>query len=445
MTRAGFGWLAIARLGLVQAAIGAVTMLATSLLNRLMVLEYGLAASIPAGLVAWHYMVQFSRALWGHGSDRGRRRTPWIVAGMATLGAGALLAVRGVTLLDDAHRTGLALCITGFTLIGAGVGAAGTSVLALLAGGVAPERRAAAAATTWIMMVFGIVVAAGTAGALLDPYSEARLLQVAAGLVAVALTLTLAATFRLERSPAASATPGVAEVPPSGGPPPSLREALGEILADDEARWFTLFVFCSMLAYSMQDLILEPFTGLVFALTPGQSTSLSGLQNGGVLIGMILTGVGGSAFRGRLPVELRVWTMFGCLGSALALAGLALAAQVGPGWPLAANLLVLGLCNGAFAVSAIGSMMGLAGAGQCSGEGVRMGVWGTAQAIAFGLGGLLGAVGVDLARSALGSARPAFALIFMAEAGLFLFAAAVALRARGAAPLPRAPLDAAAR
>ncbi|MFY8195856.1 MAG: PucC family protein, partial [Novosphingobium sp.] len=164
--KAGFGWWSIIRLGAVQASIGAIVMLATSLLNRLMVLEYGLAAGIPAGLVAWHYGVQLSRPIWGHGSDLGKRRTPWVVGGIIVLGAGALLAVQATTMLDGSRISGLALAVVAFTMIGAGVGAAGTSMLAILASGVAPERRAAAAATTWIMMVFGIVVAAGTAGAL---------------------------------------------------------------------------------------------------------------------------------------------------------------------------------------------------------------------------------------------------------------------------------------
>ena len=83
MMQSGFGWFAIVRMGLVQASLGAIVMLATSLLNRLMVVEFGLAAGIPAGLVAWHYAVQLSRPRWGQGSDKGRQRTPWILAGMA--------------------------------------------------------------------------------------------------------------------------------------------------------------------------------------------------------------------------------------------------------------------------------------------------------------------------------------------------------------------------
>src|SRR5207244_680452 len=117
----------------VQAAIGAVVMLATSLLNRVMVVEYALPAAVPAGLVTWHYAVQLARPLWGHGSDNGRRRTPWIVGGMGVLALGALLAADAATTMGDRSAGGFALAILAFTMIGAGVGAAGTSLLVLLA------------------------------------------------------------------------------------------------------------------------------------------------------------------------------------------------------------------------------------------------------------------------------------------------------------------------
>lgn len=422
MTGQGLGWFGIARLGAVQASIGAMVMLATSLLNRVMVVEYGLAAGIPAGLVAWHYAVQLSRPVWGHGSDRGHRRTPWIIGGMALLGLGAMLAVVATTMLDSQRLNAILLAVLAFSMIGAGVGAAGTSLLAILASGVAPGRRAAAAAVTWIMMVAGIVISAASAGALLDPFSEKRLALVAGGVVLAALVVTCLAIIGLE---------GRTDLFDNDreGPPADFASAVREIFAEPAAARFTLFIFVSMLAYSMQDLILEPFAGLVFGMTPGQSTSLSSVQHGGVLAGMIVTGIGGSAFAGRMLVELRAWIVLGCLGSAAALAGLATAASVGPDWPLAPNIFALGFCNGAFAVAAIGAMMGLAGAGEKSREGVRMGVWGAAQAIAFGLGGLSGALGVDLARKMMGTDGTAFALIFAFEAVLFVISALLAMRA----------------
>lgn len=424
---AGFGWLAIVRIGLVQAAIGALVMLATTVLNRLMVVEFKLAAAIPAGLVAWHYAVQLGRPLWGHGSDKGARRVPWIIGGVAVLAAGGLLATQATLMMGSDFGTAIALAVLAYALIGAGVGAGGTSALALLASGVAPQRRAAAAAVTWIMMVGGIVASAITVGSLLKPYSPERLIEVASGLALVMVALTALATVRLERQ--AGHFRDTAE----DAPPPDFRAALAEIWHEQAARRFTIFIFVSMIAFSMQDLILEPFTGLIFDLSPGESTKTVGqFHQGGILIGMILAGIGGSAFTGKRPDGLRVWVVCGCLASAAGLGALAVAATSGPPWPLPLNLFVLGLGNGVFAVAAIGAMMGLAGAGENTREGVRMGVWGASQAIAFGLGGLIGAVGLDTARRLLGDDGAAFELVFALEAGAFVLAAILAVKATGA-------------
>lgn len=424
MTRAApiadLGWIGIVRLGLVQSAIGAIVMLATSLLNRVMVVEYALPAALPAGLVAWHYAVQLSRPLWGHGSDTGRRRTPWVIGGMAVLAGGAMLAVAAIGVIAHSAALGIALAVLGFTLIGAGVGAAGTSLLAVLATRVAPERRAAAAAITWIMMVAGIAISAGVAGKLLDPFSYPRLQAVVDGIAGAAVLVATLAIWGVEGARAAPQTLARPPAMPIG-------PALSAVWADRRARGFTGFVFVAMLAYAMQDLILEPFTGLRFGMTPSQSTQISGIQHGGVLLGMILVGLGGGAFDARRGVALSRWIVGGCVGSALALAGLALAARVGPGWPILANIFALGFANGVFAVAAIGAMMALAGAAGESQAGLRMGVWGAAQAIAFGLGGLTGAVAVDVGRALIGSLPESFMLVFAAEAMLFLLAAALAV------------------
>ena len=76
MTGAGLGWFGIVRLGLVQAALGAIVVLTTSTINRVMIVELALPAMVPGLLVTWHYALQVLRPSWGHGSDRGGRRTP---------------------------------------------------------------------------------------------------------------------------------------------------------------------------------------------------------------------------------------------------------------------------------------------------------------------------------------------------------------------------------
>jgi BCD family chlorophyll transporter-like MFS transporter len=124
---------------------------------------------------------------------------------------------------------------------------------------------------------------------------------------------------------------------------------------------------------------------------------------------------------------MRFWIVGGCLVSALALFGLAASGFI-PSWPLRANVFALGAANGAFAVAAIGSMMTLAGQGTGHRQGLRMGLWGASQAIAFGLGGVLGTLAVDIARWLLQNTEFAYAAVFGGEAVLFVVSAAIAAR-----------------
>lgn len=416
----GLGWFGIVRLGLVQAALGAVVVLTTSTLNRVMVVELALPAILPGLLVALHYAIQIARPRLGYGSDVGGRCTPWIVGGMAVLAVGGAGASASVVLMSTHVTAGILAAVVAFVLIGIGVGASGTALLTLLAKRVAEQRRPAAATITWMMMIAGFIVTTAVAGRLLDPYSPMRLFTVTLGVVIVAFIVTLLAVWRIERAPAVEQTVAPIKTP--------FREALAQVWSESRARQFTLFVFVSMLAYSGQDLILEPFAGAVLGLTPGQSTSLSSVQNGGALLGMILVAVVGSAFAGTRFASLRGWTVGGCIASAVSLCALAFAGEVGNAWPLRATVFLLGVSNGAFAVAAIGSMMALAGTGRASREGVRMGLWGAAQAVAFAVGGVVATGAVDIARHVAESPAAAYAIVFVIEAALFIAAAIMANR-----------------
>ncbi len=419
-----FGWIDIVRCGLVQAAIGAVVVLTTSTYNRVMVVELALPAMVPGALVALHYAVQLSRPRWGHGSDIGNRRTPWVLGGVCVLAIGAVLAAFATIWMETQRDTGLALAVFAYLLIGVGVGASGTSLLALLATHVDPGRRAAAATITWLMMIFGIAVTATLAGQMLDPFGPQRLIAVAGCIGLIACMLTFAATWRLERNlgraAETDAKPKVRE----------FRAALAQVWQDNEARRFTIFVFMSMLAYNTQDLILEPFAGLVFGMTPGESTKLAGTQHGGVFTGMVVVALANSGPLRRYFGSLRGWTVMGCVGSGVMMVSLALSGAFVGSFPLVPAVFMLGFANGAFAVAAIASMMKLAGAGNGASEGIRIGVWGAAQAIAFGVGGFMGTVLVDLFRALFGAPEIAYGGVFAFEAALFLVSAILAVRIR---------------
>jgi BCD family chlorophyll transporter-like MFS transporter len=413
------GWLGILRLGLVQTALGSIVVLTTAALNRIMIVEHALPAMVPGALVALHYAVQMLRPRLGHGSDQGGRRTPWIIGGMAVLGTGGVLAAVATAWMGTAPIAGIALAAVAFILVGLGVGAAGTSLLVLLAARVAPARKPAAASIVWIMMIAGFVVTTATTGRLLDPYSPERLVAITAAVAAIAFMVSLLAIFGIEGRGTERADTAAPRTP--------FMVALREVWAEPVARHFTIFVFISMLAYSAQDLILEPFAGAVFGMTLGESTRLSSLQHGGVLVGMILVAVIGSFARGSLRA-LRGWIVGGCLMACAALIALGFAHRATADFPLRTAFFLLGVANGCFAAAAIAAMMQLVGSGRTGREGVRMGMFGAAQAIAFGLGGFTGTVILDLGRLATGSVTGGYGVVFLADAGLFLVAAALALR-----------------
>ena len=389
-----------------NAAIGGLAALPVNLFNRLMTVELGLPALLPGLLVALHYAVQLSRPVWGHRSDAAGARVPVIRGGMAVLGAGVVAAAWAVGLPTGAA---LAVWVLAYVAIGVGVGAAGTSFLALLATA-SGERRGGAATLAWLFLIAGAIAASIGTGVMLEPYSPARLTWVVAAVVAAALLVTMLATAGTDDR----------AVPAPHAPP--LRAALAETWSDPAARRFTGFVFLSILAFYLSELVFEPFAGHVHGLTPEASTKLSGGKDGAALLGMIAAGVLSTLRIG----SLRAWAVVGCLVSAAGLVALGLRA------PLTASTVTLGLGNGLFVVGAVGSMMRLASA-RADATGTRMGVFGASQAVAAGLAGLLATGTLDVLRLALPDAT-AYAALFAAEAALFVAAALVAARILGDAP-----------
>lgn len=424
VTDDSLGWLGIIRLGLVQTCIGAIVVMTTSTLNRIMVVELSLPALIPGLLVALHYFVQVIRPKMGFISDKGKHKTPWIIGGMSVLAIGGAGASLGTAMMGINLVLGLFVSFIAFVMIGVGVSMSGTSLLALLAKSVNDQRRAPAATIVWLMMIFGFAITSVMMGKFIDPYTPAKVVTIACVVSMIAVLITAIALYRLEDS-VSQYIKNLPEIQKENTP---FKESLAEMWRDSDIRHLTQFIFISMLAFSSQDLILEPFAGIVFHYSVGQTTSLSGLQHSGVLIGMLLVAVSGLRFFRKYVGSLNTWVVYGCIASAIGMAGLCLGGFIGPSWPLNLNVFFLGIANGAFSIAAIGTMMRLAVADGLGKEGVRIGLWGGAQAIAFGLGGLLGAIASDAARLLITDTAHAYSSVFAIEAFLFIVSAKFATR-----------------
>ena len=424
-------WPQIARLGLVQASLGSIVVLTTSLLNRVMVVELALPAILPGALVAIHYFIQLIRPRMGFGSDQTRRASPWIRGGILVLASGGVLAATSTILLNHSIVLGIALATLAFLMIGIGVSSSGTALLVLLAKRVEPKKKAAAATCVWLMMIFGFAFTASVSGKFLTPFSFERLLMVSSTVSVIAVIVTFLAIWGME-SPVAKTglTPNVDAAESESPSKVSFREAFAEVWKESRVRSFTWFVFVSMLAYSSQDLILEPFAAVAFGFSPAETTTLSGLQNGGVLIGMLFLAFITSKAKSQTLTSLSTWTIGGCLASALAMLGLVLSGPINNVIFFQVAVFLLGIFNGAFSIAAIGSMMQFASVGSARREGVRMGIWGASQAMAFGLGGIFGTGLSDIARIVLGDPASAYAFVFFLEGVLFVVAAYLSYQTR---------------
>ncbi len=414
-------WFGIIRLGLIQTCIGAIVVMTTSTLNRIMVVELALPAMLPGFLVALHYFVQLIRPRMGFSSDQGKNKTPWIIGGMGVLALGGIGASIGTVLLASNFILGLAVSTFAFILIGIGVSTSGTSLLALLAKSVNDQKRAAAATLVWIMMIFGFAFTSVMIGKYLDPFTPEKVIVIAVCISIISFVITNIALYKLESS---VTLPYRKE---QSNTSMKFKEVIREVWSDPDIRHFTKFIFLSMLAFSSQDLILEPFAGMVFHYTVGETTSMSGLQHTGVLFGMIFVALTGSSRLRKYVGSLNNMIIYGCIASALAMLGLAIGGVIGQSWPLKFNVFILGFANGTFSIAAIGSMMRLAVHDGLGKEGIRIGLWGGAQAIAFGLGGLIGAIGSDVARQLISDTGFSYAVVFLIESFLFVISAKLAM------------------
>ena len=413
-----FSWFSILRLGVVQMSLGSVLALTNATLNRVMIVELSLLAFIPGVLIALHYAVQITRPNWGYLSDKGGNRTKWIILGLVVLCFGALGATISLFVFEKNFLLGLILSTFSYTLIGIGVGASGTSLLAFLATGTKETQRGLAATITWLMMILGAILTAFIISIFIEPYSHLNLLKVILFQSCILLLLCTISLWKIEERTFLNSKKI------NNDEKISFKIAFKEIFSEKLTRLFTIFVFVAMTAYYMQDLILEPYAGLIFNYTVQESTQLSGFQNAGALIGMIIVGVMCTIIK---LGSLKFWVFIGCVMSSISLILIGLLGLVDLNISLNILVCFLGFSNGVFAVAAIGCMMQLAGHGRNKREGTRMGLWGASQAIAAGFGGLIGTGLLDLSRIILNQDNISFAIIFFLESILFIIAAYISL------------------
>jgi BCD family chlorophyll transporter-like MFS transporter len=377
------------------------------------------------------------RALVGFRSDTHRsllgwRRVPYIWFGTLMQFGGfsimpfALLLLSGDT--DAPPLAGQLGAALAFLLVGAGVHTTQTAGLAL-ATDLAPEgKRPRVVALLYVMLLVGMVASSTAFGWLLQDFGAVKLIQVIQGAAAVTMVLNVIALWKQEPRRPALTAPHL--------PRPRFAERWARFRSAGRSSRVLIAVGLGTAAFSMQDILLEPYGAQVLGLNVAQTTTLTALMAAGTLVGFAFAarrlGRGGDPFR---------LAALGVLVGIAAFSIIVLSSPLGSPTLFRVGTVLIGLGGGLFSVGTLTAAMGLASEGEA---GLALGAWGAVQAtaagaaIAFG-GGVRDLVGSLAATGALGpaltDATVGYAVVYHLEIAL-LFATLVAI-----GPLVRTATD----
>ena len=372
------------RLSLFQISAGMSIVLLTGTLNRVMILELGVAAWLVALMASLPLVFAPFRALIGFRSDHHRsflgwKRVPYIWFGtLIQFGGLAIMPFALLVLSGDTHGPvwiGTAGAALAFLLTGAGLHTAQTAGLAL-AGDLAPEEsRPRVVALLYVMLLLGMVVSALFFGWALAEFSRLKLIRVIQGVALLTMLLNCIALWKQEpRNPDRTA---------HDAPRPAFREAWRELVANRGIPRFLLAVGLGTAAFSMQDILLEPYGGEVLGLSVGATTVLTALLAGGALVAF-----GVAARLLSRGVDDHRLAATGLLVGIVAFTAVILAAPLGSDLLFRIGTALIGFGGGLFAVSTLTAAMGMTGRG----SGLVLGAWSAVQATAAGVGIGLGGV-----------------------------------------------------
>ena len=428
------------RLGLFQVSVGMAAVLLLGTLNRVMIVELSVPASIVALMIALPVVSAPFRAILGHKSDNhkswiGWKRIPYLWFGSLWQMGGLAIMPFALILLsgDQIHGpewAGKALAGLAFLMTGIGMHMTQTAGLALASDRATDETRPRVVALLYVMFLLGMAVSAVILGALLRNYDDILLIRVVQGCGVVTMVLNLAALWKQEKVKPMTREE-MDEVRPI------FHEAWRDLMAGGAAGRLLAVVALGTVGFQMQDVLLEPYGAQILGLSVGATTWLTACNALGALVGFVLAGRWLSQGQDMFRMAAK-----GLLVGIAAFLAVIFAAPLQSAVMFYAGAWCIGLGAGLFAVSTLTAAMALPDHG-AAGRGLVLGAWGAAQATAAGLSIAVGGALRDTAGAwALAGdfgpvfASPAFgyAVVYQIEI-VVLFATVLAL-----APLVRVSL-----
>lgn len=391
----------ILRLGLINVAVALTAVPIDSTLNRVMISELRLPASLVALLIALPYAFSPMQIWIGSFADRhplaGRRRTPYIIIGLLLCAAGSALAPSAAFALADDFWRGLLLGILAFGAWGMGFNFATVSYLALATELAGEEHRSRTISIMWFMLIVGVIIAGVSLSRMLSDYSPAALFMAFYVVCGVSLLLGFGALLGLEPRDAA----------PVNRERRSFAQMLKTVAGTPQARLFFLYLTLLLIAILGQDVLLEPFAADVFNVPVDVTTRYTSIWGGALLVALLAT----SPLARRLGKPRAA-----AIGAALVTLGLVCIALSGllrlPGL-FVPSLIIFGFGSGISTAANLALMLDMTVPGQV---GAFVGAWGVADALARLLGTVLSGVTRDLLTTLLDDRALGYVIVFFIQA-----------------------------
>ena len=372
------------RLSLFQISVGMAVVLVSGTLNRLMIVELGVKAWLVAAMVGLPLLFAPLRALVGFRSDHHRshlgwKRVPYIWMGtLLQFGGLAIMPFALLILSGEAHGgpvwAGTAGAALAFLLVGAGLHTTQTAGLALASDLADEDKRPRVVALLYVMLLVGMAGSAMLFGWLLRDFTQIKLIQVIQGAAVVTLVLNVTALWKQEaRRP---------ELTRHDRPRPDFKAVWRDFLAGGRAGRLLVAVGLGTAAFSMQDILLEPYGGEVLALSVAGTTTLTAIFAAGSLAGFVLAAR--MLARGVDPLRIAA---LGALVGIFAFSAVIFAGALTSPSLFRVGTALIGFGGGLFAVGTLTSAMTLAEGGR---SGLALGAWGAVQATAAGVAITLG-------------------------------------------------------
>lgn len=400
------------QLGLIHVAVAMTLVPINSTLNRVMIKELAISATLVAILASLPYLFSPIQVAIGSYSDRhplfGFRRTPYILVGLILCVIGVVVSPQVAFLMHDNFPLGMLAGLLAFGAWGMGYNLSAVSYLSLASELSGENERGKTIATMWFMMIAAIIITAIGLSHMVDPYTPEALIRAFGVVATVALLLGLLGLIKLEprslqrRAASESYT---------------VKQMTSAITANPVARVFFIYLLLLLAAILGQDVLLEPFGAEAFGMTVTQTTRITSLWGTFVLLAIIVAGL----LEGR--VSKRLVAQLGNTGALLGFIVIVISGILINQSVFYTGVTLLGIGTGLSTVANLSLMFDLTMPGMV---GLYIGAWGFSNALSRLVGSVLGGVVRDVVTQATGHALSGYLVVFSIEA-LMLFIATVML------------------